>query len=337
LKAEDIHAIQQLILNGNLGLPALIKDEGKNLARKAKISVSSMLEDSDYVNESGSAGNNGELSLGADGSAGGELRLSADWFLLLTKKAGATFCEVLTKSARRLTLQGRISKQDCPSRLAGDDEALPLILNIAEGTQWTRIDFPSDFKEYEGFVMITGPAADALALPTTRSQTTGFLAGLRWSADYQYPRIRSDISGLYGPANLQDGMIRPYGTPRSWISGAEKEPSVTLEWDEEIKPEKLKLYFNPDLCREIPSSVACSLDSHHFFTLRPGMPPELVKNYRVELRRNGTWTCAGKIVGNWQYASVFQFPAGSSGDAVRVIFESTYGSPRAEVFEIEIF
>jgi hypothetical protein len=324
MRADDIYEIQQLILNGDLGLPALVKDEGKNLARKAKASVSSSLEDLDSINETGAAGP-------------GELALSADWFLLLTKKAGASFCEVLTRSGKKLSLQANASKQAVPSRLAEDAEALPVILNIAEGTQWTRIDFPSDFIDYEGFVMITAQAAGDLALVTAGVQTTGFLAGLRWSADYRYPRVRADISGMYGPANLRDGIIRPYGTPRSWISGAEKEPSIILEWDGEIKPETLKIYFNPDLSREIPSSIACSLDSHHFFTPRPGMPPELVKDYRVELRRNGTWSLAGKAADNWQYASVFQFPAGSSGDAVRVIIESTYGSPRAEVFEIEIY
>ncbi|GHV96236.1 hypothetical protein AGMMS50293_25560 [Spirochaetia bacterium] len=332
MKPEDIHRIQQLLLDGDLGLPALVKDAGKNLARKAKITVSSCLENLDALNDPEGAG---ELA------QAGTVLMNEDWFLLVTKKKDVAFCEVLTKSAQKLTLQGKVSKQALPSRLANDPEARQITLDIAGGTGWTRIDFPPDFKAYEGFVMLTFPAAD-LALLTTAIQTTGFLAGLQWSADYRYPRVRMDIAGLYGPANLQDGVIRPYGTPRSWISGNEKEPTVTLEWEGEIKPEKLKLYFNPDLNREIPSSIACSLDSHHFFTPRQAMPPELVKDYRIELRKNGTWSVAGIVTDNWQYASVFQFPTadtddGSSGDAVRVVVESTYGSPRAEVFEIEIY
>jgi hypothetical protein len=323
MRGEDIHEIQQALMNGDLGLPGAAKDAGNNLARKAKISVSSVLEDMDNVNEGR--------------ESAGELSLGADWFLLLAKKQGVSFCEVLVKGAKKTVLEGKASKQLVPSRLAEDREALPVSVEIPEGEGWSKIGFPAGFTGYEGFVMLTFPAAAGCALITSPVQTTGFLTGLRWSADYHYPRVRMDIGGLYGHENLQDGIIRPWGTPRLWVSGGEKEPSITLEWESEIKPEQLKLYFNPDLNREIPSSVACSLDSSHFFTLRPGMPPELVKDYRVQTRRNGIWQEAGKVKDNWRYAHVFQFPKALCCDAVKVTIESTYGSPRAEVFEIEIY
>jgi hypothetical protein len=149
--------------------------------------------------------------------------------------------------------------------------------------------------------------------------------------------MHSDITGLYGQENLQDGITRPYELPRLWSSAVEKEPSILLEWEGTKAFRELVLYLNPDLSREIPSSIQCSLDSHHFFTPRPGMPPELVKDFRIEVRRDGKWSVAGRTCGNYQRRASFTFSAAVSGDAVKVIIESTYGSPRAEVFEIEIY
>jgi hypothetical protein len=185
--------------------------------------------------------------------------------------------------------------------------------------------------------MISGKAAPGAAICASPVQTTGFLAGLRWSSDYRYPRVWTEIAGLYDPENVRDGFIRPYGGPCSWISGKEKEPSLTLEWDRETEFGALALYLNPDLCRELPSSIACSLDSHHFFTPRKGMPPELVRDFRVEILKDGEWTCIARVRDNWRYKPVCRFAEKIKSRGLRVIFESTYGSPRAEVFEIEIF
>jgi hypothetical protein len=125
--------------------------------------------------------------------------------------------------------------------------------------------------------------------------------------------------------------------PWSWISAEEKEPSILFEWDKPVNLRELAIYFNPDLSRELPSSIQCSLDTGHFFTPRIGMPPELVKDFRVELRRDGAWITAEKVRGNWRRrASVF-FPEKTCAEALRIVIESTYGSPRAEVFEITIY
>jgi hypothetical protein len=314
----DIAGIQQTLLKDGLGLLGLRRDGEGNLARQAKISVSSCMENS-------------------CGKAGAEaLVLTGDWFLLVTKKAGAGFCEILFQSEQDGLCELKFEKQRLPSRLAEADTIAGAI-NIRRGENWTRIEFPPPLAAYEGFVMITGKAAPWLAIAGSPVQTTGFLSGLRWTGNYHYPAVRSGISGLYGPENLTDGYIRPWELPRSWISGEEKEKSVTFQWDEEKQFSELRLYLNPDFSREIPSSIACSVDASHFFTPRTVMPPELVKDYRVEVRRGGVWEAAGKTTDNWRAVSVFTFPKNAAGDAVRIIIESTYGSPRAEVFEIEIF
>jgi hypothetical protein len=319
MDGANIHALQQILASQDHALPGQVKDAGGNLARRARISVSSSLEKSD------------------PGDDAGAFPLSAEWFLLFTRKKGLSGVEVLTQSPQAIRLCGTAAKQVLPSRLAKDPEEEAFTLDIAAGTRWTPLSLPPSFTDYEGFVLLTGEAAPEVSILTTRIQTTGFLTGLRWSADYRYPRMRLDIAGLYGPHNLQDGITRPHTLPRSWISGEEKEPAILLEWEKPEEFREIVLYANPDLSREIPSSIQCSLDPHHFFTPRPGMPPELVKDYRIELRRDGMWTPAGTVRDNWRRRSSFVFPEKTRGDALRIVIESTYGSPRAEVFEIEIF
>jgi hypothetical protein len=67
------------------------------------------------------------------------------------------------------------------------------------------------------------------------------------------------------------------------------------------------------------------------------MPPELVKDFRVELRREGTWTTVNETYDNWRRRVSFMFPEKTRGDALRIVIASTDGSPRAEIFEIEIY
>jgi hypothetical protein len=319
MNATQIKAIRERLASQDSVCPGYVREAGGNLARQAKISVSSVLAESDA------------------GDDAGAFELSEDWFLLFPKKKGASPIEVLTQTSKIQQLKISASKQPLPSRLARDPKEEVFSMEIAAGAQWTAIPLPNSFADYEGFVMLTGLTAPGLSIMTSRLQNTGFLTGLRWSADYRYPRIRSDITGIYGPENLQDGLNRPHILPRLWSSAAEKEPSILLEWEDLKEFRELVLYGNPDLNREIPSSIASSLDPHHYFTARPGMPPELVKDFRVEVRKDGKWSTAGRVRGNYQRRSSFIFPAETSGDAVKIIFESTYGSPRAEVFEIEIY
>jgi hypothetical protein len=323
--AADIHALRQILCARDQALPGSVRDGEGNLARQARVSVSSTLETWDF----GAGGNDTE-----DGNG---LALDADWFLLVTKKAGAADFLIRTRSAKNTALPLRAAKQALPSRLAEDRESEAVCLDIAAGLNWTTVSFPGSFIEYEGFVLFTGEAAPDVSFLTGSVQTTGFLAGPQWSEDYHYPRIRSDIRGLYGPENLQDGRTRPFRMPWSWISAEEESPWVLLEWDKPMNIRELAVYFNPDLSRELPSSVQCSLDAGHFFTPRTGMPPELVKDFRVELRREGVWTRVEKVRDNWRRRVVLVFPDTIKGDALRIVIESTYGSPRAEIFEIEIY
>jgi hypothetical protein len=318
MSPADIHAIKEILASQDQALPWQVKDKGENLARRAGISASSVLDQT-------------------DAGEGSVLSLNEDWFLLITKRAGGSGPEALFQSAEACSIRVLAEKQELPSRLARGPGPEELVLNIAAGINWTSIALPPSMKDYGGFVLLTGGAVPGLSLLTGPLQSTGFLAGLRWSPEYHYPRIRADIAGIYGPHNVQDGILRPYTMPRSWISGAEKEPWLLLEWEQAETFRELAIYFNPDLSREIPSSVQCSLDPHHYFSPRRGMPPELAKDYRVELRREGAWTAVGQVRDNWLRRSCFSFPENSRGDALRIVFESTYGSPRAEVFEIEIY
>jgi hypothetical protein len=315
---NDIHEIQQRLMHQGGLLPGLRKDMGMNLAGSARVSASSTLTE-----------------LNADEDAAGSFALEKPWYLLVTKKAGVSYCEVMTRSVNPGHSEVRAAVQELPSRAAGDPSSQILSLDIHSGTGWTKIDFPSSFIDYEGFVMILGNPVDGVSIITESIQTTGFLSGLKGSLDYKYPRVRTDIRDLYSCKNLNDGMIRPYTIPGAWISGKEDAPSVLFEWDSKITVKEIAVYGNPDLSRELVSCITGSVETRQF--MRQSMPPELIKNYRIELCNDGIWNTAGKVTDNWKYKSVFYFSQETFCEAVRVVFESTYGSPRVEIFEIEIF
>jgi hypothetical protein len=314
---DNIYEIQQTLLDHGGFIPGLHKNTKTNLAANARISASSALQE-----------------LNVTRADAGDLALEQPWYLLVTKKSGVSFCDVMTKSISHKHTAVRLAAQELPSRLAADPLFETVYLDINPGTGWTRINFPLSFIEYEGFVLISGDAVEGASIITESIQTTGFLAGLKSSKDHKYPRIRTDIQGLYGCKNLNDGMIRPYKIPGSWISGEEEAPSVLFEWDSQVTVKKIVVYGNPDLCREL---VSCITSDETRRSWRQCMPPELIKNYRVEICNAGRWSAAGNVTDNWKYRSVFCFPPGTSCNSMRVVFESTYGSPRAEVFEIEIF
>jgi len=321
MQERDYHKIQQMLMSEGNFLPGFTRDKKSNLAREASISVSSVFSE---FEERG-------LSDGTYGS----LVLNNKWYLLVTKKAETSFCEVMTRSSDNKKISVRIEKQNLPCRLLEDSAAQKIKLDIALGTSWTKINFPSSWADYEGFILFSGEAVDGLSIVTEPVQTTGFLAGYRDSISYWYPQIKSDIKGLYGSENLNDGMIRPYRIPGSWISGNEKEPSILFEWNSNRILHEVIIYFNPDFSLDIPSCITGSPEARS--CRRKGMPPELVKDYRIEFRQSDGWKEAIRVKDNWNYKSICRFQEGIHSSAIKIIIESTYGSPRAEVFEIEIY
>ena len=101
--------------------------------------------------------------------------------------------------------------------------------------------------------------------------------------------------------------------------------TLTLQLPEEADVGEVRLAFDNNLNRGVRST--------------PGLfvAPELVKDYRVEVRAAaGEWRVVAEAQGNTQRHRVHRFAA-CRASAVRLVVLATNGGPEARVYEVRIY
>lgn len=69
---------------------------------------------------------------------------------------------------------------------------------------------------------------------------------------------------------------------------------------------------------------------------RIGVPPELVRDYRVDLLRDETVVTPRRMEGNHLLLSLCDLPP-TEADTVRITIEATNGDPKVVVHEVRIY
>ncbi|WP_127582538.1 FAD-dependent oxidoreductase [Paenibacillus koleovorans] len=142
----------------------------------------------------------------------------------------------------------------------------------------------------------------------------------------------SAASQAYEPLKVIDGFNRPYGGPHLWISNpiGEREEWIELQWEQPIAAAEIHLTFNDDLNEDL-------INLHHHKTKFDSMP-ELVKDYRIEtLDDCGEWVCVHRETENRKRKRVHRLNRAVATSRLRLVVESTNGSPYAEVVEIRVY
>ena len=142
-------------------------------------------------------------------------------------------------------------------------------------------------------------------------------------------------TNLYNAGNLTNGYNRPYILPNVWSSGPltrQGKEAITLSWPAEINLREVRLFFNPDLSRELTNTRNEHFAEHHAYVPRQEMPPELVKSYTIHALAAGEWHQVAECRDNRRRLAVHEFP-GILTKKLRIEFTETYGSPYVEVFE----
>ena len=137
------------------------------------------------------------------------------------------------------------------------------------------------------------------------------------------------------PADVISGVSRPEnGRPNRWCSDG---ISLEGEWLRLTLPKKAKI-----------STVQITFDSGFAYPIRitlsdnrrrqqrPGVPPELVRDYTVELLADGQPVAARGITDNIQRLNRIAF-AGEEADEVRIHLHNTHGCEDIHVFEVRIY
>ena len=135
------------------------------------------------------------------------------------------------------------------------------------------------------------------------------------------------------PEKVISGVARTVeGESNCWRAPIEGRPSLLLSLPEKKTIQEIRLVLDSNLSREITPSINQGVLSRQ----KSGPPPELLKEYEVEI------LLEGKVVNHMTAQSQGQrlqqlYLDGTEGDAVRIRAISTYGSREATIFEVRIY
>lgn len=208
-----------------------------------------------------------------------------------------------------------------PSRRAPFPEnAQTLCLHIPAGR--SELKLPA---EGDGFLQARLEPAQGVAL-VGGTPLPGVLAGSCAEAEWFHPCLALSQKEIYAPKNVQDGYLRPWSGPRAWASeGLDAAgEALYLRWHEPVRLASVLLLFDPELSMELTSSRCETWDPHHHYAARRGMPPQLVRDYRLTVRGPEGERTVAEVSGNNQRRRFHRFePIMCTELALRVT--ATYG------------
>ena len=136
-------------------------------------------------------------------------------------------------------------------------------------------------------------------------------------------------------ANVINGVSRTVGEDENcWQSDglAGDNGVLSLKWYAPHTLRQVRLTFDPNLC----SSIKITLSSKRIAEQVPGVPPELVRDYDVELLKDGQVLASRSVRGNYQRLNVLNFDA-CDCDEVRLHVLATNGIADARVYEVRAY
>lgn len=318
LSKVEIKEIIETLLREDMFIPGK-KGEGENdLARNAVISASSEYYIKDIPAEE-------FFSL----EEGGFLTVPAsDETLVMVRMKN-----LLQESPVQMKTEYFMS--NLPSCLKPGKNVKEEIIQIEPGEQWVKIELPEEAKDQ--FCTIVFEKNEYVKIRLNALQNPGILCGNEKQPEYRNPCIKWNAHGIYSPQNVVNGYSRPYKGANMWCSDEEKNPWILLEWKEKIMFRELRIFFDPELSMEIPSSCAGRWDDSHRFVMRRGMPPQLFRDFRIETFSDGRWKILTEVSNNWQRMIVLEFKEDIPAEKLRITLNRTWGDPRAHLYQISVY
>lgn len=183
--------------------------------------------------------------------------------------------------------------------------------------------------------------ADA-AVCTAEEHRVGFLCGEKDSARYQEPRLWYDAAEsqtLYAAQNVCCGEHRVWNAPNLWQSAADDlHPKLTLSWEKPVGIREIRLYLDPDLLMELPSSRTAHIEASHVYAPRTGMPAHLIRSMIVTaIDEQEAPLAVWNIEENIQRLLVLQLEKPQKISKLTMSIRSTWGAATARIFRIAAY
>ncbi len=134
------------------------------------------------------------------------------------------------------------------------------------------------------------------------------------------------------PENVLNGITRAMnGQENCWISDGISPvgETLTLTLDQSARLSEIRLVFDSNF--KYPIKI--TLSDKRRAQQRIGVPPELVRDYTVQLKKNGAITAEQTVLKNCQRLNILRFE-GAEADTVEVTVHATNGSYDVRIFEI---
>jgi hypothetical protein len=139
-------------------------------------------------------------------------------------------------------------------------------------------------------------------------------------------------TSAYAPCKVIDGYQRPFGGPHLWCSApnvSEHEEHLEIRWPSPVFVERVHIVFNDDVDEDL-------INLHEHRTPFP-VVPELVRDYRVEMLRDGEWQRLIRVEENRQRHRVHELATGALVGAIRLVIEATHGATCAQVVAMRVY
>ena len=320
LAPEQIRVIQQTLLREDMLIPGVAAQDAEDLIPTGTLQASSV-----HSGEATFSGESMVLKQGGfvvfPGLAGKELQLSI-------------------RSEGTATLKWTLSSTMLPSRLREGRREGDGQWQLHSGENQVSLTVPETCGGR--FCTLTFAPAAGVSLLLAKDDRTGFVCGHRDDPRYRAPMAayRSrEGEAIYGPTNVSIGYSRPWGTVNQWNAAPEDNaPWLECRWNQEKVLRKIILYFDPELSMEIPSSRTAHWEKSHLFVARAGMPPQLVKAFRLQiLDRDGRWETVWQQENNFQRMVGVTMPDAVTTTALRVLLDETWGGRSPAVYELRAY
>ena len=145
----------------------------------------------------------------------------------------------------------------------------------------------------------------------------------------------SATSAKHPAANVINGVSRTVGENENcWQSAgiAAEGEVLTLALDSEKTVSQVRLTFDPNLNH----CIKLTMSSERIAQQGYGVPPELVRDYTVTLKRSGEAVASKTVTGNYQRLNVLDFEPVLC-DTVEVRITATNGHEDVRIYEVRVY
>ncbi len=136
----------------------------------------------------------------------------------------------------------------------------------------------------------------------------------------------------YAPERVIGEYARPYGGPRLWVSEPldhDQEPWLELAWPEPQRVGEVVVIFDDEVEEDL-------INLHHHRTPFDALPG-LVRDYRLEAERGGTWQPIAEVTDNHRRRRNHVLDEPLELSRLRLVITATNGAPSAHVIALRAY